>query len=1224
MLVAFVATVLIVPALIDWNGYRADITAKAAQVLGRPVEIRGDIGVALLPVPKISVTRANLGNAEGASDADMLSLDALEVRLAWAPLLIGNLRVESVKLVRPVLNIEIFETGESNLSLIPRGTDAAKTSQGPTEVEGSGAPSLPIAGLRVTPKTDGGFDISVENFVVENGTVVYRNAMRGLVERVDGLNGRIAFASLKGPMDASLRATIHGLPVSIEMSAGEIIQGRTVPFNLDATIAPGALKVQFSGSLNGLDDALRLRGRLTAEGKNLADLARAVGGRDVPAALGRPFGLQTNMALAADGAELSELTLKLDDMQANGHLSAAFDDTTTIDAALNATRLDLDSLLRPPAPAKPDPQAKAPAPSAGLAAPPASIERPFVDDRLSLETLPANLTANLTIGIDAVTWRGEAIRQSRLDLSLANREITVSQLSALLPGNSDVAVFGFVTEKDALPQFDGTVEMTSSDLRAALDWLGLSTKGIAGDRLRNASLNARLSARPDVVSATDLRARFDATQIDGALTANIAAHPSFGANLTIDRVNLDAYMPSADEKPAPAAKPDEQGSAARESNPAPILPNRSLAGLSALNGFNANLRARVGSVMFKNLPFNDVRIAASLADGTLDLKSASIGDLVGVTASASGVIDGLAAAEPTARDLVFETKSKSLGNLFRMAEIKSPVSAEALGPVAAKVRFNGPLKTLDVASEIQAMGGRSSLSGHIDTREIVPRLDGRIELGYPDAARFVRGFGVDWRPRGLKGGIDLAANLSGTPLEMGLHELAGSIAGIRVTGTAAARLPLLARKPLVAVNLKTGDLDLDAFLPAKRAAGLAPAPSDRDAKVRKASFRGPSGAPAHGIVAPSARGILAAAAARDGAWSSAPLDLSPLTAFDGSFAVQSDSLRLGGVSIVNADLDAELQNGLLEIRHLTGKTFGGNLTLDGGLQAEAVGGRFEARYALADADVGAGDRAFGGKEPSNGTATVEGRLRGEGKSAAELVSSLSGDGSLAFKGIDGADGQGSILALVGGIAQSLERLGGLRGRLEPVPINLSGPYRIENGVINFEDFAFSSPIGDGGLKGRADLPRWQIAAQGEIRLAKEFVIGGGPAKPVPFALDGALDAPRLKLDIAALPGGGIQIPLDKLKTKKGATELLKSFVPQRAPKRVAPTVAPLPPPGAAPPQPHAQPEAKAGTKAELKADPKSAPQTDVQAAPKADTQSEAKTGERVEDILKDILRGVSR
>ena len=755
--------------------------------------------------------------------------------------------------------------------------------------------------------------------------------------------------------------------------------------------------------------------------------------------------------------------------------------------------------------------------------------------------------------------------------------------------------------------------MTSSDLRGALDWLGLSTKGIAGDRLRNASLNARLSARPDMASATELRARVDATQIDGALTANIAALPSFGANLTIDRINLDAYMPTAEDAPvAVAAKPAAQGAP----QAAPAMP---LGALSALSGFNANLRARVGVATFKNLPLNDVRIEASLADGTLDLKSASIGDIVGVTASASGAITGLDSADPGARDLVFEAKGKSLANLFRLAEIKSPVLADALGPVAAKVRLNGAVKLLDIASEIQAMGGRSSLTGRLDARESAPRLDARVELAYPDAARFVRGFGVDWRPRGVKGGIDLAANLSGTPLEMGLHELAGSFAGVRVTGAAAARLPLLGRKTLVAMNLKTGDLDLDAFLPAKRTAALDIAPSDRDARVQKASFRIPSSQPP--------RGIVAVAAARDGVWSSEPLDLSALTAFDGSFAVQSDSLRLGGVTVINADLDAELQNGVLEIRHLTGKTFGGALTLDGGLMAEATGGRFEARYALADADVGAADRAFGAKESSRGRATLEGRLRGGGKSTAELVSSLAGDGALAFKGIDSSEGQGSLLAAIGGIAQSLEKLGGYRGRLEPVPINLSGPYRIENGIVNFDEFAFTSPIGDGGLKGRADLPKWQIAAQGEIRLAKDFVIGGGTSKPVPFALDGALDAPRLKLDIAALPGGGIQIPLDALKTKKGATEVLKSFIPNRAPKRESPTVESLPPPGgtpsaapAAPPQPDAKAEPKAESKAGAKTDFKVAPK----AAPQAAAKPDAKKGERVEDILKDILRGVSK
>ena len=164
--------------------------------------------------------------------------------------------------------------------------------------------------MRVTPKIGGGVDIGVENFVVEQGTITYRNAVRGIDERVDGLGGQVSFASLKGPVDASIRATIHGLPIAIEVSAGEVIQGRTVPFNLDATVAPGGIKAQFAGSLTGLDEAaLRFRGRLTAEGLDLAEFSNALGLRDVPDTLRRPFGIQTNIIASGEGAELADLTL---------------------------------------------------------------------------------------------------------------------------------------------------------------------------------------------------------------------------------------------------------------------------------------------------------------------------------------------------------------------------------------------------------------------------------------------------------------------------------------------------------------------------------------------------------------------------------------------------------------------------------------------------------------------------------------------------------------------------------------------------------------------------------------------------------------------------------------------------------------------------------------------------------------------------------------------------
>jgi len=1244
LFVAFVAALLIIPAVIDWNGYRSEIAGAASQILGRPVEIRGNVEFTLLPVPKVTLDKVQIGNVEGASNADMLSLDALEMRIAWSPLMIGNVRAESVKLVRPVLNIEVFNDGTSNLTMRPRESKATTPSSGaaPSNTSpgaSSDAPiSLPIDGMRVTPKVGGGFDIAVENFIIEDGTVVYRNAAHGIEERLTDLSARAAFASLKGPMDASAHATIRGVPVSFDLSASEIIQGRTAPFNLNATIAPGAVKAHFSGSLNGLDDALRLRGSLTGEGDNLKDFATALGLRNVPDVLRRPFGLQANVAVSAAAAEIADLTLKLDGTQAQGQLTATFDGEPTIDASLSAMHIDLDALLRAPqaAPVKSEPRDKASASAPSRTPPPTALGLPaHTANRISLETLPADLTANLTVDVDAITWRGSAFRQSKLDVSLANREVTVSQLSTLMPGNTDLALFGFVTEKDNLPQFDGTLEATSSDLRGVMDWLGSPVKGIAGDRLRNASLNARLSVRPDLATARELRAKVDATQIDGALTANLSDRPSFDIDLSIDHVNLDAYLPS-DEVASPAS-----AAPASSADGAPDTPTASsqtppaddvLSMLALFGGLDANLRAHIGAATLKGLPFNDVRAEAALANGTLDIKSASIGDLAGVTASVSGVIGGLdasASADAAVRDLVMEAKGKSLANLFRLAEVKSPVPAEALGPVAATIRLNGPVKSLDVASEIQAVGGRSTITGQIDAHEFMPRFDVRAELAYPDAARFVRALGYDWRPRGAKGGIDLAANITGTPLELGMSGLDGSFAGVHVSGSGATRLPFPGSgdKPLVALKLATGDLDLDSFRQLKRTAALHI--GDETGRVRRAGFHPAGRTPSSDIIAiAEARGTAKPTSkdktkdgtkndpkngTKNGVWSNELLDLSALTAFDGSFAVKSDSLRFGGLTVANADLDAELRNGLFEIRHLTGKTFGGALTLDGGLQAEANGGHFEARYALADADVGAADRAYGATETSKGRATMDGHLSGGGKSAAEIVASLNGEGSLAFKGIDSSDGKHSMLAAIGGIAQSLERLGGLRGRLEPIPINLSGPYRIEKGIVSFDEFAFTSPIGDGALKGRADLPKWQIAATGEIHLAKDFVIGGGAAKPVPFSLDGALDAPRLKLDIAALPGGAIQIPLDKLTTKKGATEVLKSLIPNRAPKREAPTVESLPPPGAAPNRSSAP---SSGQQSDAEAD--------TNAAPKVEPKSDTKKGERVEDILKDILRGVAR
>ena len=45
------ATALIGPFFVDWNGYRAIVESQASQAIGAPVHVSGPISLRLLPTP---------------------------------------------------------------------------------------------------------------------------------------------------------------------------------------------------------------------------------------------------------------------------------------------------------------------------------------------------------------------------------------------------------------------------------------------------------------------------------------------------------------------------------------------------------------------------------------------------------------------------------------------------------------------------------------------------------------------------------------------------------------------------------------------------------------------------------------------------------------------------------------------------------------------------------------------------------------------------------------------------------------------------------------------------------------------------------------------------------------------------------------------------------------------------------------------------------------------
>ncbi|MBT7942186.1 MAG: AsmA family protein, partial [Alphaproteobacteria bacterium] len=506
LVVVLGGAVLVGPGLIDWNTYKSDIQAQVRSATGRDVRINGDISLTVLPSPALIVQDVSLANIDGAQAKKMLSLKSLEVRVALAPLLGGQVKVERIKLVNPVFELEALADGRRNWTFAPAptGSNSGATTSVPP-APGSVAGAAPDAASSDDAPPDGGFaaGVALDNVSIENGTVIYRDASAGTFEKVDAINATFSAASLKGPFESTGGLTARGLPLNFNLNVGEIIHGRTVAFNLRLGIARGDLKMQMNGTLVGLGDVPRVKGSIKGEAKSLATLIQAAQPVGLPKPLGQAFSFEASIAAGADGAEIKGLELRLGETRASGGINMKLGKVISIAVRLAAGRIDLDKWLvasEIPAPA-PVPEKSA---KSGSSSTPAAGSTAVVAKRKGPPSffIPKFVHASLALTAEAATYRGEIVRSGVLNAELANGEVTVSQLSAQFPGGSDMALFGFVTAVDGKPRFEGELESTVNDMRAVLNWLGTDINGVAKDRLRKMTLATRLIVVPEQAQLT--------------------------------------------------------------------------------------------------------------------------------------------------------------------------------------------------------------------------------------------------------------------------------------------------------------------------------------------------------------------------------------------------------------------------------------------------------------------------------------------------------------------------------------------------------------------------------------------------------------------------------------------------------------------------------------------------------------------------------------------------
>jgi AsmA protein len=166
---------------------------------------------------------------------------------------------------------------------------------------------------------------------------------------------------------------------------------------------------------------------------------------------------------------------------------------------------------------------------------------------------------------------------------------------------------GPLNVKLSVPKLDTTGAVVAADkmsLQVSLPMPDLPQKTL------QASVEGSMKADLDKQSANaDLVVKLDESTIQAKLALPKFSPPVYNFDVSIDRLNVDRYMPASDEK-KPAGKAESAKPAAQGETPVD---------LSALKGLNANGKLQIGALQARGLKLANVKAEVKAANGRAEL-----------------------------------------------------------------------------------------------------------------------------------------------------------------------------------------------------------------------------------------------------------------------------------------------------------------------------------------------------------------------------------------------------------------------------------------------------------------------------------------------------------------------------------------------------------------------------------------------------------------------------
>ncbi|MGY9017982.1 MAG: AsmA family protein [Alphaproteobacteria bacterium] len=1036
-----VGAAIVVPSFIDWNRYKGEIKQQVIQATGRNLTIVGDLDLTILPAPRLRVKDLRFTNIKGGSLPEMVKLEALDIQVRVLPLLQGRIEVASVLLIKPTILFERLADGRANWELAPAKKSSAEKKPATKNSDGTLSPAATV---------------QLDNVRIQNGVIVWRDAVAGSEERLNNVSLQFSARSLNGPFDVRGEALVRKQQAILEAAIGELKPMTAAPVSLSITLPKADIQAQISGSVVAIGAPPRFTGKLNLRGKNLSRTIKSfVGDTNVPDALKQPFLLKASLKGTEKGGSVSGIDIEVGATRASGNIDVTLYGRPKFVGKMAVTRIDLDSLLKTNAKQSVTAVRKGSTSNAPQPTGARKVSKPVAARQAGSAFALPEMDGTFELTIDAVTYKKRNARGIEVSAQLEKNTVQLRRARILLPGGGEFNLTGAMTAHQGWPNYQAEIAVRADNLRALLTWLGRDVTSIPQDRLRKFSLSASLRGDDRQLQIQNAKIGLDATKIDAAVTLALRKRLAFGASISIDNLDLDAYQvwTNVKQKAGNQSSPVSQKSVKRTIQKTPNgkqdkAASAILAPLAALTEFDANLNMQVSRLTVNKTPVRGLQFEGTLAGGILKIKNASIRDVGGLRALVSGNLSNLSGF-PTFSGEV-SADARDVSGPLRLAGITLPPNARKLGAFRLRGKADTSSNKVKVDLSLAAAGATTFLTGTVSDFDRVPRIDAILTSKHKDLSQLLRAFGNNSVSRRL-GPFDLNFRAKGDLSKLSAH-IRLRAAGGKLTANGTARG--LIGTPTFALNIAASHPSVRSFVrhfaPNYRPTGkvLGPLKINTELSGRNQNYSLGKFSIDAGALALKGTGNLDTRGARpkltavfdanqinvnsflppkqpasssssrrqpvtrggrsslrttnrprsrsnpsQARYSVKPIDTTPLGLIDADVSIAAKSLLYRQFKVDNPAISATLSNKLLTINKIAGKMFDGTFLLNGKFDARRTP-ILAGRVVVSKANVGKALFQTGTFDIKGGVTDFDLSVSSDGKSPLAMVRRLNGSGKL--------------------------------------------------------------------------------------------------------------------------------------------------------------------------------------------------------------------------------------